>query len=336
MLIIQRPTIESIGEESENRQRFAVGPLDPGFGHTLGNSLRRTLLSSIPGAAVTKVRFDDAVHEFETIEGMKEDVTDVLLNFKDLLGRVQGDEAATIRLDVTGPLEVTAADLVPSADVEILNPTLRIATLGAGAKLGAEITVERGKGYVTVDRNKASTSIGVIPLDSIFSPVRRVTFEVESARVEQSTNYDRLVLDIETDGSITPQHALASAGETLKNLVALVASLEDEPEGLELGDTGASATGSAQHERRIEELLLTERPYNCLKRGGINTVGQLIDCTPEQLMGLTNFGNKSLDEVIERLSVEGLSLRSDGSEYVPGSVAEIVEEDEVVEEDGQA
>lgn len=333
MLIIQRPTVEPIGEESHGRQRFAIGPLDPGFGHTLGNSLRRTLLSSIPGAAVTKVRFDDAVHEFETIEGMKEDITDVLLNLKDLLVRCHSDEPVSLRLDATGPAEVTAADLAGSSDVEILNPGLRIATLSKGARLAAEITVERGKGYVTADKNKTSSTIGVIPVDSIFSPVRRVTFEVEAARVEQSTDYDRLVLDIETDGTVSPSEALASAGKTLENLVGLVAGLEDEPVGLELGDTGASSPASALHERRIEELLLTERPYNCLKRGGINTIGQLVECTPEQLMGLTNFGNKSLDEVIERLSVEGLSLRNDGSELTAAEaitdtpvVADVAEE----------
>ena len=332
MLIIQRPTVEPIGEETHGRQRFAVGPLDPGFGHTLGNSLRRTLLSSIPGAAVTKVRFDDAVHEFETIEGMKEDITDVLLNLKDLLVRCHSDEPVALRLDATGPAEVTAADLAGSSDVEILNPGLRIATLSSGARLAAEVTVERGKGYVTADKNKTTSTIGVIPVDSIFSPVRRVTFEVESARVEQSTDYDRLVLDIETDGTVSPSEALASAGKTLENLVALVAGLEDEPAGLELGDTGVSSPASALHERRIEELLLTERPYNCLKRGGINTIGQLVECTPEQLMGLTNFGNKSLDEVIERLSVEGLALRSDGSEMTAAEAIVDAPQAEIVEE----
>ena len=204
MLIIQRPTVEAVDEEQDNRQRFAVGPLDPGFGHTLGNSLRRTLLSSIPGAAVTQVRFDEALHEFTTLPGVKEDVTDIILNLKDLLVRVEADEPVTLRFDKRGPGDATAADLQTTADVEVLNPDLHIATLNAKGRLALDVTVERGRGYVSADKNKRSSTIGVIPVDSIFSPVRRVTFDVEPVRVEQSTDFDRLVLDIETDGSHQP------------------------------------------------------------------------------------------------------------------------------------
>ena len=232
MLIIQRPTVEAVGDEEFNRQRFAIGPLEPGFGYTLGNSLRRTLLSSIPGAAVTQLRFDDALHEFTTIPGVKEDVTDLILNLKDLVLRVESDEAVTLRLDVRGPASVTAGDLQTTADVEILNSDLPIATINEKGRLAVDVTVERGRGYVSAERNKRSSTIGVIPVDSIFSPVRRVAFVVEPTRVEQSTNYDRLVLDIETDGSISPREALASAGDTLRSLVSLVAEMSDAPMGL--------------------------------------------------------------------------------------------------------
>ena len=309
MLIIQRPTVEALGEETAHTQRFAVGPLDPGFGHTLGNSLRRTLLSSIPGAAVTQVRFEDALHEFATIPGVKEDVTDVILNLKDLLLRVHSEEPVTLHLDKRGPGEATAADLEVSSDVEVLNPELHLATLNAKGRLTFDVTVERGKGYVSADRNKRTSSIGVIPIDSIFSPVRRVTFTIEPVRVEQSTDFDRLVLEIETDGSITPREALASAGDTMRSLVSLVADLEDEPMGLELGDTGSMALANSDLDLRIEDLDLSERPRNCLKRAQVNTIGELIERTPADLLAITNFGQKSLDEVIERLDERGLSLR---------------------------
>ncbi|HZD65696.1 MAG TPA: DNA-directed RNA polymerase subunit alpha, partial [Acidimicrobiales bacterium] len=240
MLIIQRPTVEAVGEEEGNRQRFAIGPLEPGFGHTLGNSLRRTLLSSIPGAAVTQVRFDDALHEFTTLPGVKEDVSDIILNLKDIVLRLEAEEPVTLRLDVRGPGEVTAGDLVLTADAEVLNPELKLATLNAKGRLAMDVTVERGRGYASAEHNKRTSSIGVIPVDSIFSPVRRVSFSVEPTRVEQSTDYDRLVLDVETDGSLTPREALASAGDTLRSLVGLVADLEEAPQGLELGEISST------------------------------------------------------------------------------------------------
>jgi DNA-directed RNA polymerase subunit alpha len=310
MLIIQRPTVEVVDEEQNNRQRFAIGPLDPGFGTTLGNSLRRTLLSSIPGGAVTQLRFDEALHEFTTLPGVKEDVTDIILNLKDLLVRVQSDEPVTLRLDVRGPADATAADLQLTADVEILNPDLHIASVNAKGRLAVDVTVERGRGYASADKNKKSSVIGVIPIDSIFSPVHRVTFDIEPVRVEQSTNYDRLVLDIETDGTISPREALASAGDTLRNLVSLVADLEEAPQGLELGDTGTTTHGSPDLDLRIEELDLSERPRNCLKRAQINTIGELVERTMEDLLAITNFGQKSADEVVQRLDERGLSLRT--------------------------
>ena len=310
MLVMQRPKVEALDDADGDRQLFAVGPLEPGFGHTLGNSLRRTLLSSIPGAAVTQVRFDEALHEFDTIKGVTEDVTDVILNLKDLVLRVHSDEAVTLRIDVKGPAEVTAGDIVTTSDVEILNPELRIATINESGRLALDVTVEKGRGYVSAERNKSTNTIGVIPVDSIFSPVRRVTFSVEPTRVEQSTEFDRLVLDIETDGSLTAREALASAGATLQSLVGLVAEMSDEPQGLELGEVSITHAGSPDLDLLIEDLDLSERPRNCLKRAQVNTVGELLLKSEDDLLAVTNFGQKSLDEVILKLDERGLSLKN--------------------------
>ena len=310
MLIIQRPTVEPLGEESANRQRFAIGPLEPGFGHTLGVALRRTLLSSIPGAAVTQVRFDEALHEFTTLPGVKEDVTDIILNLKDIVLAVHTDESVTLRLDVRGPSTVTAGDIVTTSDVDILNPDLVLATVSAKGRLACDLTVERGRGYASADRNKRSSTIGVIPVDSIFSPIRVAAFSVEPTRVEQSTNYDRLILDITTDGSISPSEALASAGDTLRSLVGLVADMSESPQGLELGDVGAATSGSPDLDLPIEDLDLSERPRNCLKRAQVNTVGELVQKTEDDLLAITNFGQKSLDEVLQKLDERGLALRN--------------------------
>ncbi|MGB6058412.1 MAG: DNA-directed RNA polymerase subunit alpha [Microthrixaceae bacterium] len=307
MLVIQRPTVEAIGEEDGNLQRFAIGPLEPGFGHTLGNSLRRTLLSSIPGAAITQVRFDEALHEFDTISGVAEDVTDIILNFKDVVLTSTQDVPVTLRLDVNGPAEVTAADILPNADIEILNSDLHLASVNDAGRISVDITVERGKGYQSGSK-QTGTTIGVIPIDAIFSPVRRVSFTVEPTRVEQSTDYDRLVLEIETDGSLTPREALASSGATLRALVQLVEEMSDEPEGLTLTEAVATPTSSPELERSIEELDLSERPRNCLKRAQVNTLGELLAKSEDDLLAITNFGQKSLDEVIEKLDELGLSL----------------------------
>jgi DNA-directed RNA polymerase subunit alpha len=310
MLVMQRPTVEPITEEEGNRQRFALGPLDPGFGHTLGNSLRRTLLSSIPGAAITQVRFDDALHEFDTIPGVVEDVTDIILNLKDIVLISHSDEPVTLRLDVRGPADITARDIQLTSDIEILNEDLHLATLNKSGRIAVDITVSKGRGYRSADGNKVSETIGVIPVDSIFSPVRRVSFDVEPTRVEQSTEYDRLVIDIETDGSITPRDALASAGDTLRSLVALVADMSEEPQGLELGELAVTSAGSPDLDLPIEDLDLSERPRNCLKRAQVNSVGELVLKTEDDLLAITNFGQKSLDEVIAKLDERGLSLRT--------------------------
>lgn len=308
MLIIQRPQVEA-GEAEGNLQQFTIAPLEPGFGHTLGNSLRRTLLSSIPGAAVTQVRFDEALHEFDVIPGVKEDVTDLILNVKDLVLTCSAEEPVTLRLDARGPGEVTAGDIQTTADVEILNPELHLATVNAKGRLAVDLTVEQGRGYLSAERNKRTSTIGLIPVDAIFSPVRRVAFSVEPTRVEQATNYDKLTLEIETDGSISPRDALSSAGDTLRNLVALVADLSDEPRGLELGEV-APSTASPDLELPIEELELSERPRNCLKRARVDTIGQLVQKTEDDLLAITNFGSKSLDEVLQKLDERGLALRT--------------------------
>ena len=313
MLVMQRPTVEVLESADGNRQQFAIGPLEPGFGHTIGNSLRRTLLSSIPGAAVTQVRFDSALHEFATIPGVAEDVTDIILNLKDLVLVVQSDEPVTLRLDARGPTDVVASDIQRHPDVEILNPEAPIATLNRAGRLAVDITVARGRGYVSAEENKEMTAaIGVIPVDSIYSPVRRVAFNIEATRVEQSTDYDRLVLDVETDGSISPIDALASAGATLRSLIQLVEEMSDEPRGLELGEIVSSTQSDAEPELMVDDLELTERPRNCLARAQINTLNELLDCTRDDLLAITNFGEKSLDEVVAKLDEMGLSLRGGG------------------------
>ncbi|MBL6619898.1 MAG: DNA-directed RNA polymerase subunit alpha [Ilumatobacteraceae bacterium] len=310
MLVMQRPSVEALGSDDPHRQQFAIGPLEPGFGHTIGNSLRRTLLSSVPGAAVTMVRFDESLHEFDTIAGVTEDVTDIILNLKDIVLTSESDDPVTLRLDAKGAGAVTAGDIECPADVTILNRDLHIATLNSKARLAIDLTVERGKGYASSQREIDNRVIGVIPVDAIFSPVRRVSFTVEPTRVEQSTNFDRLILDIETDGSISPREALASAGATLQSLAELVASQSDTPLGLGLTEVVDTTSSSPDLDLPIEDLDLSERPRNCLKRAQVNTIGELLTKNEDDLLNITNFGQKSLDEVIEKLDERGLSLRA--------------------------
>jgi DNA-directed RNA polymerase subunit alpha len=243
---------------------------------------------------------------------VKEDVSDIILNLKDLVLRSESDTPVTMRIDVRGPADVTGADLRTTSDVEVLNTEAHIATVNAKGRLAIDVTVERGKGYAAAERKQAASTIGVIPVDAIFSPVRRVAFVVEPTRVEVSTDFDRIVMDIETDGSMSPREALASAGQTLRGLLSIVAQLAGEGRGLELGEVGVAVTGSPDLDLPIEDLELPERPRNCLKRAQINTVGELIERTQEELLAITNFGQKSLDEVLERLDERGLSLREAG------------------------
>lgn len=308
LLIVARPQIkeESV---SDTRARFVIEPLEPGFGYTLGNSLRRTLLSSIPGAAISSVKIEGVLHEFSTIQGVTEDVTDIVLNVKEMVVRSELDEPATIYLKAKGPGEVKAGDISPPAGIEILNPELHIATLGKGANLEMEMSVERGVGYRTAEQNKKPRDpIGVIPVDSIFSPVRKVSYAVEATRVEQMTDRDRLILDLQTDGSVSPREAIASAGTTLVELANLFSEMSETP-GLSLGPAEGDGEISDDHRLPIEDLNLSVRSYNCLKREGVNTVGDLVQRTEQELTDIRNFGQKSIDEVKAKLEELGLSLR---------------------------
>jgi DNA-directed RNA polymerase subunit alpha len=310
LLIVARPTIV---EEpvSDTRAKFIIEPLEPGFGYTIGNSLRRTLLSSIPGAAVTRIRIDGVLHEFSTIPKVTEDVTDIILNLKDLVIRSDVDEPSTMTLKAKGPGEITAGDIAPPAGVEVLNPDLHIATLGRGASLEIELEVERGVGYRPAEQNKRPRDpIGVMPVDSIFSPARKVSYSVENTRVEQMTDRDKLILDVETDGSISPREALASAGSTLQELVNLFGELAEMP-GLAVGPALDEQAQTGDLAITIEELNLSVRSYNCLKREGVNTVGDLVQKTESELMDIRNFGQKSIDEVKAKLEELGLSLREE-------------------------
>ena len=309
MFIVARPQIQ---EESltPTRSKFVIEPLEPGFGYTVGNSLRRTLLSSIPGAAISSVRIEGVLHEFSTIPKVTEDVTDIIMNLKELVVRSEADELVTIYLKAKGPGAVTAGDIAPPAGVEILNPDLHVATLGKGGSLEMEMNVERGVGYRMADKNKnARDPIGVIPVDSIFSPVRRVSYAVENTRVEQMTDRDRLILDVETDGSITPREALASAGGTLLELVQLFGDLA-EAQSMQVGAAEDDSVPS-DYAITVEELNLSVRSYNCLKREGINTVGDLVEKSEAELMDIRNFGQKSIDEVKAKLEELGLGLREE-------------------------
>jgi DNA-directed RNA polymerase subunit alpha len=309
VLITQRPAIE---EESVNatRSRFVVEPLEPGFGHTLGNTLRRTLLSRIPGAAITSVRIEGVQHEFSTVDGVVEDVVDFILNLKQVVLRIEADDVQTLYLSAKGKGEVTAGDLKVPAGVEIVNKDLHLATLSASAKLEVELTAERGVGYRSAERNKAGDSIGIIPIDSIFSPVRKVAYRVEGTQVGQMTDFDKLILDVETDGSVTPAEGMSSAGGTLRNLFELLADLDDY-DALELDEVVQQDVSGQEHlDLPIEALDLSERPRNCLRRAQVQTVGELIEKSEEDLLNITNFGQKSLEEVTAKLDELGFSLRS--------------------------
>jgi DNA-directed RNA polymerase subunit alpha len=319
VLIAQRPTLT---EEviSEYRSRFVIEPLEPGFGYTLGNSLRRTLLSSIPGAAVTSLRIDGVLHEFSTIVGVKEDVTEIILNIKELVVSSENDEPVVMYLRKQGPGVVTAADITPPAGVEVHNPDLHIATLNGKGKLEIELTVERGRGYVSAQQNKAyDAEIGRIPVDSIYSPVLKVTYKVEATRVEQRTDFDRLVVDVETKPAILPRDALASAGKTLVELFGLARELNVEAEGIEIGPSPTDAALAADLALPIEELQLTIRSYNCLKREGIHTVGELVARSEADLLDIRNFGAKSITEVKEKLVGLGLSLKDGPVDFDPAT-----------------
>jgi DNA-directed RNA polymerase subunit alpha len=315
VLIAQRPTLtEKV--ISDNRSQFSLKPLEPGFGYTLGNSLRRTLLSSIPGAAITSVRFEGVLHEFTTIEGVKEDVTEILLNLKNLVVSSEHDEPVTLYLRKSGAGAVTGADIAPPAGVEVHNPDLHIATLNSKAKFEVELTVERGRGYVPAALNKSyDAEIGQIPVDSIYSPVLKVTYKVEATRVAQRTDFDELILDVETKNSISPRDAVASAGSTLVELFSLAKGLNEFAEGIEIGPSDTDEALEEDYNQPIEELNLTQRSYNCLKREGIHTVGELTARSEADLMDIRNFGQKSITEVKEKLAELGFALKDGVVDY---------------------
>ena len=309
MLITQRPTIEE-EQISDSRSKFIVEPLEPGFGYTLGNTMRRTLLSRVPGAAITSVRIDGVQHEFSTIDGVVEDVVDFILNLKQVVLRIDADEPQTLYLSAKGAGEVTAGDINAPAGVEIVNSDMHLATLSASGKLEVELTAERGVGYRSAERNKKSDTIGVIPIDSIFSPVRKVAYRVDSTQVGQRTDFDKLVLDVETDGSITPAEGISSAGGTLRNLFELLAEMEEYDALVPDELAPVEQSGQEHLDLPIEALDLSERPRNCLRRAQVQTVGELIEKTEDDLLNITNFGMKSLEEVVAKLDELGFSLKN--------------------------
>lgn len=335
MLIAQRPVL-SEDVLSGSRSRFVIEPLEPGFGYTLGNSLRRTLLSSIPGAAVTSIRIDGVLHEFSTISGVKEDVTELILNIKGLVVSSEHDEPVVMYLRKQGPGVVTAADIAPPAGVEVHNPDLHIATLNDKGKIEMELTVERGRGYVSAQQNKsADAEIGRIPVDSIYSPVLAVTYKVEATRVETRTDFDKLVVDVETKNAIAPRDALASAGKTLVELFGLARELNVEAEGIDMGPSPTDAALAADLALPIEELDLTVRSYNCLKREGIHSVGELVARSEADLLDIRNFGAKSINEVKEKLAGLGLSLKDSPADFDPSLIADAYDGEVEFAEDEQ-
>ena len=317
MLIAQRPTLVEEPVD-EFRSRFVIEPLEPGFGYTLGNSLRRTLLSSIPGAAVTSIKVEGTSHEFSTIPGVVEDLTEIILNLKGLVVSSEEDEPVTMYLRKQGPGEVTAGDIVPPAGVTVHNPDMHIATLNDKGKLEVELVVERGRGYVPAVQNKASgAEIGRIPVDSIYSPVLKVTYKVEATRVEQRTDFDRLIVDVETKQAILPRDAMASAGRTLVELFGLARELNYDAEGIEIGPSPVDEQLAADLALPVEELNLTVRSYNCLKREGIHTVSELVNRSEQDLLDIRNFGSKSIEEVKLKLHEMGLALKDSAPGFDP-------------------
>lgn len=310
MIEIEKPTINKLIDQDGCYGKFVVEPLERGYGTTLGNALRRILLSSLPGAAVTSVKIDGILHEFSTIPGVKEDVTEIILNLKKLAVRLEGESTKRAIINAVGPKEVTTADIICDSDMEIFNPDLHIATLEENATLVMEINFARGRGYVPAEQNKnESTPISVIPVDSIYTPVRKVNFTVENTRVGQVTDYDRLVLEIWTDGSITPEEGVSIGAKIMQEHLNLFIQLTDTTDAMEIMVEKEEDQKEKALEMTIEELELSVRSFNCLKRAAINTVEELTQKTEDDMMKVRNLGKKSLDEVKAKLEELGLSLK---------------------------
>ncbi|MBM7096644.1 MULTISPECIES: DNA-directed RNA polymerase subunit alpha [Alteribacter] len=313
MIEIEKPKIEPVElSDDASYGKFVVEPLERGYGTTLGNSLRRILLSSLPGSAVTSVQFDTVLHEFSTIEGVSEDVTEIVLNLKKLALKIYSDEEKTLEVEAQGEGVVTAADLMHDSDVEVLNPDLHIATLSKGANFHLKLTANTGRGYVPAEGiNTSELPIGVIPIDSIYTPVSRVNFQVENTRVGQITNYDKLTMDVWTDGSIRPEEAVSLGAKILTEHLNIFVGLTDQAQNAEIMVEKEEDQKEKVLEMTIEELDLSVRSYNCLKRAGINTVQELTQKSEEDMMKVRNLGRKSLEEVQEKLGELGLGLRNE-------------------------
>jgi len=309
MIEIERPKIECV-EAKSDYSKYVVEPLERGFGTTLGNSMRRVLLSSLPGAAVSFVRIDGVLHEFSTVEGVKEDVAELILNLKRLSIRLVGDQTKTVIIDARGECEVTAGDIIVDSDVEIINPELHIASLSPNARLHMEIVLERGRGYVSSERNKKpNTPIGMIAVDSIFTPIKKVNFAVENTRVGQITDFDKLTLEVWTNGATSPDEAVSLAAKILNGHLTLFEDLTDHVQGVEIMVEKEEDKKGKILEMTIEELDLSVRSYNCLKRAGINSVDELVQRNEEEMMKVRNLGRKSLEEVSQKLAALGIALR---------------------------
>ena len=310
MIEMEKPRLECV-ESTANYGKFVVEPLERGFGTTLGNSMRRVLLSSLPGVAATSIRIDGVLHEFSTIEGVKEDVTEIILNLKQLICKLHSEEPKKVVIDALGPCEVKAGDILPDAEVEIINPDLHLATIDANGRLHMEIMLDHGRGYVVADRNKRpDMPIGEIAVDSIYTPITKVNFTVEDTRVGQITDYDKLTLEIWTNGSIKPDEAASYAAKILTEHLMLFINLTDRIQGVEIMVEKEESKKEKILEMNIEDLDLSVRSYNCLKRAGINTVEELVQRDEDEMMKVRNLGRKSLEEVQQKLAQLGLTLRS--------------------------
>ena len=311
MIEIEKPKIEVV-ERGEDYGKFVVEPLERGYGTTFGNSLRRILLSSIPGAAVRSVKIEGVLHEFSTIPGVVEDTTQIILNLKRLSLKIHSDEEKVLVIDAENKGDITAGDIRADSDVDIINPELHIATLAEGARLYMELRAGRGRGYVSADKNKTGEQeIGIIPIDSIYSPITKVNFSVENTRVGQVTDYDKLTLEVWTDGSVTPEEAVSVGAKILTDHLVLFVGLTDRGKDTDIMVEKEEASTDRTLDMPIEELDLSVRSYNCLKRAGINSVGELCSRTEEEMMKVRNLGRKSLEEVVEKLESLGLSLRQE-------------------------